>query len=94
MTEIPNSRTTTLTLAEVIHTEADVHPTQTSPLEANTKLDIEHAVVEDDPRIWSNARKNVILFVISGASMIAGLCANIQNRGSSSNCTLPPGRSA
>ncbi|KIJ09032.1 Drug:H+ antiporter-1 family protein [Paxillus involutus ATCC 200175] len=43
------------------------------------KLDIEHAVVEDDPRIWSDARKNVILFIISGASMIAGLCANIQN---------------
>ena len=24
--------------------------------------------------------KNTILFIISGASMIAGLCANIQNR--------------
>lgn len=44
-----------------------------------TKLDIEHALVEDDPRAWSDARKTVILFIISGASMIAGLCANIQN---------------
>ncbi|KAF9220514.1 vacuolar DHA amino acid exporter [Gyrodon lividus] len=60
-----------------------MHPTETTPasqpLEVKIKLDIEHAVVEDDPRTWSNVRKNAILFIISGASMIAGLCANIQN---------------
>ncbi|KIJ60300.1 hypothetical protein HYDPIDRAFT_117385 [Hydnomerulius pinastri MD-312] len=78
--EVPDSQTTTLTPAQVSRIETDVHPTKTPrPLEEKIKLDIEHALVEDDPRIWSNARKNAILFIISGASMIAGLCANIQN---------------
>ncbi|KIJ10878.1 hypothetical protein PAXINDRAFT_119245 [Paxillus involutus ATCC 200175] len=49
------------------------------PLEANIKLDIEHTVVEDDPRIWSTARKNVILFIVSGACLVVGLSTNIQN---------------
>ncbi|KAI6046713.1 vacuolar DHA amino acid exporter [Pisolithus marmoratus] len=44
-----------------------------------SKPDIEHAFVEDDPRLWSEARKTAILLIISGASMIAGLCDNIQN---------------
>lgn len=44
-----------------------------------SKPDIEHALVDDDPRSWSEARKTAILFIISGASVIAGLCANIQN---------------
>ncbi|KAG2055451.1 MFS general substrate transporter [Suillus hirtellus] len=43
------------------------------------KLDIERAVVEDDPRIWSNTKKTAILFIISGASVILGLGSNIQN---------------
>ncbi|KAH9922611.1 major facilitator superfamily domain-containing protein [Fomitopsis serialis] len=43
------------------------------------KLDIEHAVVKDDPRKWSKGRKYVIVAMISGASMIAGLGANIYN---------------
>ncbi|KAF7320829.1 Vacuolar DHA amino acid exporter [Mycena chlorophos] len=42
-------------------------------------LDIEHMPVTDDPRAWSNFRKNVILFLVSSASMIAGLASNIQN---------------
>ncbi|KAL4070033.1 major facilitator superfamily domain-containing protein [Scleroderma yunnanense] len=42
-------------------------------------LDIEHTLVEDDPRRWSDARKAVTLIVISGAAMIAGLCISIQN---------------
>ncbi|KAF9234681.1 vacuolar DHA amino acid exporter [Melanogaster broomeanus] len=83
MTKVPDSQTTTLTPADVSLSETDVHPIQTpstsQPLEPQIKLDIEHALVEDDPRIWSNARKNVVLVIISGASMIAGLCANIQN---------------
>lgn len=58
-------------------------PLQTSPIVTKeldkSKLDIEHAVVEDDPRLWPDTRKTAILFIISGASMIAGLCANIQN---------------
>ncbi|KAF8441022.1 major facilitator superfamily domain-containing protein [Boletus edulis BED1] len=53
-------------------------PTSSTP-ENVSKPDIEHALVEDDPRLWSNTRKNIVLSIISGASMIAGLCANIQN---------------
>ncbi|KAH7885145.1 vacuolar DHA amino acid exporter [Phlebopus sp. FC_14] len=83
-TQVPDSQCTTLTPAEASHFETDLSPTQTpplpsKPLDEKIKLDIEHALVEDDPRVWSDARKNVILFIISGASMIAGLCANIQN---------------
>ncbi|KAF9234682.1 MFS general substrate transporter [Melanogaster broomeanus] len=83
MTKVPDSQTTTLTPVDVSLSETDVHPIQTpftsQPPEPQVKLDIEHALVEDDPRIWSNARKNAVLVIISGASMIAGLCANIQN---------------
>ncbi|KIJ10880.1 hypothetical protein PAXINDRAFT_85372 [Paxillus involutus ATCC 200175] len=82
MTEVFDNQTTTQTPADVSHTDTDVHLTQTlhaSPLEANLEPDIEHAVVEDDPRVWSNTRKNVILFIISGASVIVGLSTNIQN---------------
>ncbi|KAL4256353.1 MFS transporter superfamily protein [Pleurotus pulmonarius] len=43
------------------------------------KIDIERVPVEDDPRAWSEIRKNVTLFIISAAAMIAGLGANIQN---------------
>ncbi|KAI0345658.1 vacuolar DHA amino acid exporter [Trametopsis cervina] len=43
--------------------------------------DIEHAVVEDDPRQWSKFRKWVALITISGASTIIGLSANIYNPG-------------
>ncbi|KAF9230559.1 vacuolar DHA amino acid exporter [Melanogaster broomeanus] len=82
-THLREGQTTTLTPADVSLSETDVHPIQTpstsQPLEPQIKLDIEHALVEDDPRTWSNARKNVVLVIISGASMIAGLCANIQN---------------
>ncbi|KAF9446366.1 MFS general substrate transporter [Macrolepiota fuliginosa MF-IS2] len=44
-----------------------------------TVVDIEHAPVQDDPRHWSRFRKNFSLFLISAASMIAGLAGNIQN---------------
>ncbi|EIW78222.1 vacuolar DHA amino acid exporter [Coniophora puteana RWD-64-598 SS2] len=50
-----------------------------APAKPEVKLDIEHVHVEDDPRTWSNIRKTTILIIISGASMIAGLSANIQN---------------
>ncbi|OAX41598.1 vacuolar DHA amino acid exporter [Rhizopogon vinicolor AM-OR11-026] len=43
------------------------------------KTDIEHTIVEDDPRKWGNARKTVVLVIVSGGSMIAGLACNIQN---------------
>lgn len=60
-------------------TDTQTHVSSSKLSNEPIKLDIEHAVVEDDPRIWSNTKKNVVLFIISGASMIAGLCANIQN---------------
>ncbi|KAJ6596538.1 MFS general substrate transporter [Mycena sp. CBHHK59/15] len=41
--------------------------------------DIEHVPVADDPRQWSNVRKNIILIIIALASMVAGLGANILN---------------
>ncbi|OCH91100.1 vacuolar DHA amino acid exporter [Obba rivulosa] len=49
------------------------------PSEPSPKVDIEHAVVSDDPRNWSNARKWGIVALISAASMIAGLNSNIYN---------------
>lgn len=55
-----------------------VPPVATKELD-KSEPDIEHALVDDDPRSWSEARKTAILFIISGASVIAGLCANIQN---------------
>ncbi|KAG1879248.1 hypothetical protein F4604DRAFT_1753881 [Suillus subluteus] len=79
------SQSTTLSPTEVQSVELQDTDTQTHVSSSKSsnepiKLDIEHAVVENDPRIWSNAKKNVVLVIISGASMIAGLCANIQNR--------------
>ncbi|CDO69278.1 hypothetical protein BN946_scf185042.g180 [Trametes cinnabarina] len=44
------------------------------------QLDIEHAVVMDDPRAWSNIRKMSVVATVSMASMITGLGANIYNR--------------
>ncbi|KAG2742436.1 MFS general substrate transporter [Suillus brevipes Sb2] len=77
------SQSTNLSPIEVrnveFHTDPQTHsPTSTLSNEP-IKLDIEHAVVEDDPRIWSNTKKTAVLFIISGASMFAGLATNIQN---------------
>ncbi|KIJ62702.1 hypothetical protein HYDPIDRAFT_41833 [Hydnomerulius pinastri MD-312] len=41
--------------------------------------DIEHVPVEDDPRKWSHARKTITLWIVSAATMISALAANIQN---------------
>ncbi|KAG0704805.1 vacuolar DHA amino acid exporter [Suillus ampliporus] len=79
------SQSTTLTPTDVQNVELqdanDTHTHSSSSKSSNepVQLDIEHAVVEDDPRMWSNTKKNAILCIISGASMIAGLSANIQN---------------
>ncbi|KAH9922895.1 MFS general substrate transporter [Fomitopsis serialis] len=43
------------------------------------KLDIEHAVVKDDPRKWSKSRKYILVAMISAACMINGLGASIYN---------------
>ncbi|THH21574.1 hypothetical protein EW146_g47 [Bondarzewia mesenterica] len=52
-----------------------------APISENKKLDIEHVYVLDDPRKWPSTRKFLVLFIISGASMIAGLASNIYNPG-------------
>lgn len=41
------------------------------------ELDVEHLLVEDDPRLWSKARKNGILAVIAYAAMGGTITANI-----------------
>lgn len=61
------------------HTDTQTHSPSSTLSNEPIKFDIEHAVVEDDPRIWSNTKKTAILFIISGASMFAGLATNIQN---------------
>ncbi|OJA19484.1 hypothetical protein AZE42_13298 [Rhizopogon vesiculosus] len=78
------SQTTTLTPIEVPDVESpSTHAQKHTPSSKLSNepiiLDIEHTAVENDPRIWSDARKTAILVVISGASVIAGLSANIQN---------------
>ncbi|OJT02082.1 MFS antiporter QDR3 [Trametes pubescens] len=50
-----------------------------TPKSAVVVPDIEHAVVADDPRAWSKARKLVVVATVSAASMIAGLGGNIYN---------------
>ncbi|KAG0704803.1 vacuolar DHA amino acid exporter [Suillus ampliporus] len=79
------SQSTTLTPTDVQNMEFqdanDTHMHSSSLKSTNDSLevDIEHAVVHDDPRIWSNTKKNIVLCIISGASMISGLASNIQN---------------
>jgi myo-inositol-hexaphosphate 3-phosphohydrolase len=56
------SQTTTLTSVEVQNVESHDAHAQKHSLSSELPnepviLDIEHAVVEDDPRIWSHARK-------------------------------------
>ncbi|EDR07995.1 vacuolar DHA amino acid exporter [Laccaria bicolor S238N-H82] len=54
---------------------------QTPDMSATTSstIDIEHVPVANDPRQWSSLRKNLSLFLISAASLIAGLANNVQN---------------
>ncbi|EIW78231.1 MFS general substrate transporter [Coniophora puteana RWD-64-598 SS2] len=73
-------------LAQTSHNPEDHSPGTATPVtirspcnQPEVKVDIEHVHVEDDPRMWSNTRKNSVLFIISGATMIAGLTGNIQN---------------
>ncbi|KAG2351531.1 vacuolar DHA amino acid exporter [Suillus spraguei] len=61
-------------------TDAQAHSPSSASSNEPIKLDIEHTVVEDDPRIWSHTkRQTAVLFIISAASVIAGLAVNIQN---------------
>ncbi|KAG1887567.1 MFS general substrate transporter [Suillus subluteus] len=82
-TSMAESQSTNLSPIEVRNVEfhTDTQTRSPSSILSNEpiKLDMEHAVVENDPRIWSNTKKTAILFIISGASMFAGLAGNIQN---------------
>ncbi|KAI0330794.1 MFS general substrate transporter [Cubamyces sp. BRFM 1775] len=51
-----------------------------APTKPAAVLDIEHAVVVDDPREWSKPRKLLVVATVSAASMIAGLGGNTYNR--------------
>lgn len=39
------------------HTDPQMHSPSSTLSNEPIKLDIEHAVVEDDPRMWSNTKK-------------------------------------
>ncbi|KAF5366803.1 hypothetical protein D9758_006574 [Tetrapyrgos nigripes] len=41
-------------------------------------IDIEHMPVADDPRKWSNLRKNFVLLQVAMGAMVAGFAGNIQ----------------
>ncbi|KAG2352994.1 MFS general substrate transporter [Suillus spraguei] len=82
-TPMAESQSTNLSPIEVRKTEFYTDTQMSSPSSVLSsepiKLDIEHAVVEDDPRIWSDTKKSTMLFIISAASLISGLAVNIQN---------------
>ncbi|KAI0761044.1 MFS general substrate transporter [Trametes elegans] len=61
-----------------------VHDSEETPV---AELDIEHALVHDDPRKWSTARKLSVVATISAASVINGLGANIYNRDALRYCS-------
>lgn len=58
-----------LTPADAVPTGKDASSSATSasstPPGSVIQPDIEHALVEDDPRLWSNARKVSFLFRLS-----------------------------
>ena len=66
MAKVPDNQTITLTPADATLTGKDVSsnatPASSTPSESVIKPDIEHALVEDDPRIWSSTRKVRFLF--------------------------------
>ncbi|KAL1950238.1 hypothetical protein VTO73DRAFT_5362 [Trametes versicolor] len=63
----------------MVNQTPDVRQDAHSPPKSAVVPDIEHAVVADDPRAWSKARKLVVVATVSAASMIAGLGGNIYN---------------
>ncbi|KZT12153.1 MFS general substrate transporter [Laetiporus sulphureus 93-53] len=45
--------------------------------EHHSQVDIEHALVQDDPREWRKARKYIVVVMICAAALIAGLTCNL-----------------
>ena len=71
LTPMAESQSTTLTPVEALDVEFhDDHVQTPSPSSKLSNepliLDIEHAVVEDDPRIWSNSRKVRVFMSVQG----------------------------
>jgi hypothetical protein len=65
-TPMAESHITTLAPAEVQNVEfqdnhAQIHSPSSELSHEPLKLDIEHAVVEDDPRVWTDTRKVRVL---------------------------------
>jgi hypothetical protein len=65
MNEVPDSQTTAFTPADDTLAGSSATPTFSTPPESVIKLDIEHTLVEDDPRMWSNTRKVGFMFRLS-----------------------------
>ncbi|KAG2144555.1 vacuolar DHA amino acid exporter [Suillus clintonianus] len=82
-THMAASQSTNLSPIEVrnveLHTDTQTHSPSSTLSNGPVKLDIEHTLVDDDPRLWSNTKKTAVLLIISGVSMFAGLAMNIQN---------------
>ena len=66
MTQIHDSQSIALTPADGTLMAKDASSTTThtcsTPPDGGIKFDIEHALVEDDPRTWSHTRKVRFLF--------------------------------
>ncbi|KAH7923830.1 vacuolar DHA amino acid exporter [Leucogyrophana mollusca] len=79
VTDTVNSTKSCSTDSDVVNPALGKPSLTVQSAEEPIKLDIEHVPVEDDPRQWGRVRKNTTLWLISGAAMISGLAANIQN---------------
>ncbi|KAG8984623.1 hypothetical protein FRB93_006403 [Tulasnella sp. JGI-2019a] len=56
------------------------HDLESGPKEdSHVKMDVEHAAVVDDPRLWTQKRKNLNLFIISFVAIAPAIGANIYN---------------
>ncbi|OSX56433.1 hypothetical protein POSPLADRAFT_1160028 [Postia placenta MAD-698-R-SB12] len=74
-----HDRTATLDSIQTVRVGDDIQNLEKALSEQPVKLDIEHALVKDDPRQWSRARKFCVVVMICAAAMIAGLGGNIYN---------------
>ena len=66
MTKASDSQTTSDAASTGKDVSSSITPTSSTPPESVIKPDIEHALVEDNPRIWSSTRKVGFLFGPSG----------------------------
>ncbi|EJD50728.1 vacuolar DHA amino acid exporter [Auricularia subglabra TFB-10046 SS5] len=76
-----NSRTPHTTTGNVNHeTTPDNRALEAGiPVSSSSTLDIEHALVDDDPRSWGSTRKYLTLALVAIACLIATMAVNIYN---------------